>query len=131
MKKSIRFKIAMFLVCALVAITSVFPKGESEVITENQYLGTKSPYPVPVNEKYTKAPAGYEASFIYLLNRHGSRNLSSFKYDKTWLELLSIAEKEGQLTEMGKTLKVEMQKLADWEVGKYGTVNIIRSSRTL
>ena len=72
---------------------------------QDLYLGSKVPYPEPGDVELTPPPAGYEADFIYWLNRHGSRNLSGFKYDKSWLDMIALAESEGQLTEMGKSCK--------------------------
>jgi len=86
----------------------------------DMYLGSKIPYPGPGKAELTPIPEGYEANFIYWVNRHGSRNLSSFKYDKAWLELLVFAESEGQLTKKGKVLLKEIQKIVEHEKGRYG-----------
>jgi multiple inositol-polyphosphate phosphatase / 2,3-bisphosphoglycerate 3-phosphatase len=88
------------------------------------FLGSKTPYPV-TGTAYTSAPAGYEPAFIYFAGRHGSRNLSGFKYDKTWLDLLGEAEKAGQITNMGKFLKTEIQKIADFEKDRYGLLTTL------
>ena len=86
----------------------------------DMYLGSKIPYPGPGKPELTPIPEGYEANFIYWVNRHGSRNLSGFKYDKAWLELLVFAESEGQLTKKGKVLLKEIQKIVEHEKGRYG-----------
>jgi len=91
---------------------------------ESTYQGSKSPYPYEKTE-YTAAPAGYQPAFIYVAGRHGSRNLSGFKYDKAWSDLLTEAEKNGQLTEMGKALKADVQKVIEFEQGKYGELTIM------
>lgn len=90
--------------------------------TERLYLGSKTPYPYEQTE-YTTPPAGYQPAFIYIAGRHGSRNLSSYKYDKAWFDLLTEAEKTGQITEMGKTLKAEVQKIIEFEKDKYGDLS--------
>lgn len=82
------------------------------------YLSSKTPYPYESSE-YTKAPIGYDLVFINYVGRHGSRHLSSSKYDKTLFELLSIAEKEGEITPLGKELKDEIGRLMKVEEGKY------------
>ncbi|MCM3171867.1 MULTISPECIES: histidine-type phosphatase [unclassified Paenibacillus] len=88
------------------------------------YRGTKTPYPFENTTSYTAAPAGYEPVFINFVGRHGSRHLSSSKYDKTLYELLSIAEKDGQITNLGKELKKEIAKLMDIEKDNYGLLSI-------
>ncbi|WP_020612748.1 histidine-type phosphatase [Sediminispirochaeta bajacaliforniensis] len=112
---------SVFLLCTSACNTTGnhAESGKSEV-SGSLFLGSKSPYPVPTNLVYTEAPAGYEASFLYVLHRHGSRNLSGFKYDKAWLELLDAARKDGQLTEAGTMLYGEIKQIADYEIGKYG-----------
>ena len=111
MKKA-RILIGLALVFAM-----LFSLGVSAA--DMKFLGSKTPYPEPGKVAYTAAPAGYAPSFLYIAGRHGSRNLSGFKYDKTWLELLAEAEKAGQITDMGKALKAEIQAIADFEKGKY------------
>jgi multiple inositol-polyphosphate phosphatase/2,3-bisphosphoglycerate 3-phosphatase len=112
--KSKTVKLFIGLLMLFVMILNVGLAADAEIL----YLGSKTPYPYQ-NVEYTAAPAGYEPGFIYLAGRHGSRNLSGFKYDKTWMELLNEAEKDGQLTEKGKTLKVEIQKISDFEKERY------------
>lgn len=87
------------------------------------YLSSKTPYPYETTE-YTKAPKGYYLVFINYVGRHGSRHLSSSKYDKTLFELLSIAEKDGEITPLGKELKDEIGRLMKVEEGKYGLLTI-------
>jgi multiple inositol-polyphosphate phosphatase/2,3-bisphosphoglycerate 3-phosphatase len=101
----------------LLTLTLIFTLGLAAA-GENLYLGSKTPYPYG-KVSYTVAPVGYEPVFIYFAGRHGSRNLSGFKYDKTWLELLTAAEKTGQITQLGKTLKADIQKITDFEQGRY------------
>lgn len=87
------------------------------------HLSSKTPYPYELTE-YTVAPKGYELAFINYVGRHGSRHLSSSKYDKTLFELLSIAEKDGEITDLGKELKIEIARLMKVEEGKYGLLTI-------
>ena len=56
-----------------------------------KYLGTKQPYQYEKIE--VRVPEGYKPFFINHLGRHGSRHLSSAKYDKSIYELLDMAEK--------------------------------------
>ncbi len=121
---------------AFVLTASIFPSGHKDsgipetINSAHQsgdflFLGSKVPYPEPESMSYTAIPEGYDASFIYWLNRHGSRNLSGFKYDKSWLDMIALAEKEGQLTEMGKTVKADIQRIANYEAGKYGLLTLL------
>ena len=87
------------------------------------YLSSKTPYPYEVTN-YTEVPKGYELVFINYVGRHGSRHLSSKKYDITLFDLLSIAEKDGEITDAGKELKVEVEKLLKAEAGNYGLLTI-------
>lgn len=93
-------------------------------INDNQgYRGTKTPYPF-TKASYTAAPEGYEPTFINFVGRHGSRHLSGSKYDKTLMELLTIAEKDGQITNLGKELKHEIGKLMEVEKDNYGLLSV-------
>lgn len=90
---------------------------------ENPHLSTKTPYPyVPVT--YTPAPEGYQPVFINYVGRHGSRHLSSAKYDKTLSELLELAEQEEQLTEEGQALQQHLRRFMEVESGLYGELSI-------
>ena len=89
---------------------------------KQEYLGTKSPY-LYEKEAYTEAPKGYKPIFINHVGRHGSRHLSSSKYDKTLMELLTIAEKEGAITNLGKELKGEIARLMEVEKENYGLLS--------
>ncbi len=118
----------------LLLTTSIFASGnkdagpavaEADVSVQDLYLGSKVPYPGPGTAELTPPPAGYEADFIYWLNRHGSRNLSGFKYDKSWLDMIALAESEGQLKEMGKVVREDIQRVADYEKGKYGLLTLL------
>lgn len=83
------------------------------------YLGTKQPYNVKEISN-TTAPNGYKPFFINHLGRHGSRHLSSPKYDVSLYELLSIAEKDNSITPEGLKLKESIAQLMEIEKGNYG-----------
>ena len=86
---------------------------------DSKYLGTKSPYPYEENH-ISAAPEDYKPVFIQYVGRHGSRHQTKAKYDITLFELLSIAEKENQITETGKELKDQIGKLIEFEKDDYG-----------
>ena len=59
-------------------------------------------YPGPTQEKLTPAPKGYKPFYISHYGRHGSRYLIG-EEDYDWpVTVLSQAEKDGKLTELGK-----------------------------
>ncbi|MGL6166753.1 MAG: histidine-type phosphatase [Fusobacteriaceae bacterium] len=84
-----------------------------------EYLGTKQPYNFE-KSIVTPTPLGYKPIFINYLGRHGSRHLSSPKYDISVFELLSIAEKDGEITAEGLNLKKKVAKIIEIEKGNYG-----------
>lgn len=95
----------------------------TSVDTKDLRLSTKTPYPyVPVS--YTPPPEGYQPIFINYVGRHGSRHLSSAKYDKTLNDLLTLAEQEQQLTETGRALQQQITRLMEVENGLYGELSI-------
>lgn len=87
--------------------------------TDFNYLGTKQPYNVK-EISTAPVPNGYKPFFINHLGRHGSRHLSSPKYDVSLYELLSIGEKEGAITPEGLELKNSIVQLMEIEKGNYG-----------
>lgn len=61
------------------------------------------PYPAENRDKsLTKAPKGYKPFYMSHLARHGSRWHSGFKTYTYPLQVLTTAEKAGELTELGK-----------------------------
>lgn len=91
--------------------------------TSDAHLSTKSPYPY-VATRYTPAPEGYQPVFINYVGRHGSRHLSSAKYDKTLSELLALAEREQQLTDAGQALQQQLTRLMEVEKDVYGELSL-------
>lgn len=54
------------------------------VASNGTYYSSKQPYVVPqqaIDMSYSAAPDGYEVTYTEMLARHGSRGLSSYKYD--------------------------------------------------
>ena len=69
------------------------------------YYSTKQPYsPAAPISSYSEAPAGFAQIYTTSVNRHGSRGLSSFKYDDLAQQMLEAAQERGQLTELGERL---------------------------
>lgn len=68
-------------------------------------LGTKATYAAPAEDvEYSKAPDEFEPVLIEHVARHGSRLLSSKKYDDLITQLWEMAKKENALTETGERL---------------------------
>lgn len=65
---------------------------------DGQYYSSKQPYVAPSDETiaaYSAAPAGYEPIYTESMARHGSRGLSSYKYDALLKKMAEAAAKDG------------------------------------
>ena len=94
-------------------------------LTDRHYQ-TKAPYrPQQDPATYEAAPAGFAPVFTQLVARHGSRGLSSLKYDLAIHNLWKKAQDEGALTPLGARLGPDVQKLmkANFLLG-YGVAGI-------
>lgn len=97
--------------------------GLAEVdVSTFDYLASKTPYPFQETE-YSAAPSGYELAFITHVGRHGSRHLSSAKYDITIKELLDSAAAAGALSARGEALRNDVAELIAIEQGNYGMLS--------
>ncbi|WP_318465517.1 histidine-type phosphatase [Photobacterium leiognathi] len=101
------------LCCALgvVGITACHSDDKPDPVTEYQ-LGTKTTYaPQQKLGTYQQAPQGYELVYSELVSRHGSRALSSFKYDDISMQVWREAQKQGALTPLGEKLGAEIERM--------------------
>lgn len=92
--------------------------------SEYQY-STKAVYqPRQASASYHAAPAGFQPVFTELVARHGSRSLSSPKYDVLTKLVWEAAAKQGALTELGQGLgaKVDAVTAANQKLG-YGLLS--------
>ncbi|MBM6731065.1 histidine-type phosphatase [Bifidobacterium pullorum subsp. saeculare] len=87
----------------------------------NTYYSSKQPYIVPqqaVDMNYSAAPEGYAITYTEMLARHGSRGLSSYKYDAL-LKLMgeTAAEENGFVSEEARnTFMSNVQAIIDANV---------------
>ena len=89
-------------------------KPSSPIIpkVEEKFYQTKTPYqPQQDITSYERAPTGYNAVFTESVARHGSRGLSSLKYDLALYNLWLKAKEEGALTSLGEQLGPDLQKM--------------------
>ncbi|WP_447528709.1 histidine-type phosphatase [Vreelandella sp. TE19] len=116
---------AAALCCGLAATQALAQvQANDENAKATTYFSTKSPYDY-VAADLTPAPEGYQPVFIQYVGRHGSRHLSSAKYDKTLFDLLTLADERGQLTAAGSELRQQIARLMAVEEGVYGELSIL------
>ena len=76
------------------------------------YYQTKTPYaPQQEAATYEAAPAGYAPVFTELVARHGSRGLSSMKYDAAFYNVWQKAAADDALTPLSQKLGADILKL--------------------
>ncbi|ENX41311.1 histidine-type phosphatase [Acinetobacter sp. NIPH 2100] len=84
----------------------------SQTITESKYYQTKTPYqPQQDLNKYEAIPQGFQPVFTELVARHGSRGLSSIKYDLALYNLWKQAKAENALTPLGEKLGADLESM--------------------
>jgi len=96
-------------------------------ICDSTYMaaGIYAAYPGPQQEVLTPAPTGYEAYYISLYNRHGSRfQPSNDRYQHT-LDRLQEAHSRGGLTPYGESLIPHLELLCDKCLGHGGQLSSV------
>ncbi|KAB1647602.1 histidine-type phosphatase [Pseudoclavibacter sp. CFCC 14310] len=91
-----RSALAVFTV-GLLAVGPLFGGVAASANEQGQYYSSKQPYPAPTASDiaaYSAAPAGYAPLYTESVNRHGSRGLSSYKYDALLALMAKTAEAE-------------------------------------
>lgn len=79
------------------------------VACTDTFLTTKTPYePQQDASSYEAPPAGFHIVFTELVSRHGSRGLSSVKYDAAAYNMWLKAQADGALTPLGATLGADI-----------------------
>ena len=83
---------------------------EPPKVDNSLYLQTKVPYqPQQKISTYSAVPNGYSPVFTELVARHGSRGLSSIKYDLALYNLWLKAKEENALTDLGLKLGPDLE----------------------
>lgn len=86
--------------------------NNSVVSTRTGYYATKTNYqPQQDASTYEAAPAGYSPVYTELVARHGTRGLSSMKYDDAILNMWTQAKADGALTDLGTQLGADVEKI--------------------
>lgn len=87
-------------------------QSSPEQNTSSKYYQTKTPYqPQQDLKKYEAIPQGFKPVFTELVARHGSRGLSSIKYDLALYNLWKQAKAENALTPLGEKLGADLENM--------------------
>lgn len=87
-------------------------QSSTETGTPSKYYQTKTPYQPQQNlNKYEAIPSGFQPVFTELVARHGSRGLSSIKYDLALYNLWKQAKAEQALTPLGEQLGADLESM--------------------
>lgn len=106
--------------------TSETTATTTPAVTRTGYYATKTNYtPQQEASTYEAAPAGFSPVYTELVARHGTRGLSSMKYDDAVLNMWTQAKADGALTALGEKLGADVEKImqANFLMG-YGVTGI-------
>ena len=114
-----------FLILLLVA-PMVYAQTTREDLQKDKIrmLANYAPYGKP-SMKQTPAPKGYKPFYISHYARHGSRHLISNSAYHYLIPLMEKAEKEDQLTDLGKTMLERARKGYAHAKGKGGELSLL------
>lgn len=97
-----------------VAVASTIAITPAQAADGATYYSTKQPYsPAAAISTYSQPPAGFTQIYTTSVNRHGSRGLSSFKYDDLAQQMLTAAKERGQLTDLGERLIPQVEAMIE------------------
>lgn len=84
------------------------------------FSGSKTAYQYDETKPFTMIPKGYQAFYINHIGRHGSRYISKSKFEDVAFNILLLAKKENQLTDMGKDLLRQVISIRQLNKNHYG-----------
>lgn len=96
MNKQSKMRRALGSGVAGVAALAMLATGTAHAANDT-YYSSKQPYIVPqqaLDMSYSAAPEGYTITYTEMLARHGSRGLSSYKYDALLMKMAETAKAE-------------------------------------
>lgn len=85
--------------------SGVYPAPAGDYATKTAYQPRQSA------DSYEAPPAGFAKVYAGLVARHGTRGLSSMKYDDAVLNLWTRAQADGALTALGRQLGPDVEKI--------------------
>lgn len=110
---NILFKTTVLAASLLLAACNNNDDQEAQIApstNSSKYYQTKTPYqPQQDLKSYEQAPTGFQPVFTELVARHGSRGLSSLKYDLALYNLWKQAKVENALTPLGEQLGADLE----------------------
>lgn len=113
---------------AMALLTGCNSDNDSSSATGSDYqYSTKAVYVARQDaDSYEVAPVGFTPVFTELVARHGSRSLSSPKYDVLTKQIWDAASRQGALTDLGQKLgaKVDAVTAANRQLG-YGLLSAV------
>ncbi len=113
---------------AMTLLTGCNSDNDSSSATGSDYqYSTKAVYVARQDaDSYEVAPVGFTPVFTELVARHGSRSLSSPKYDVLTKQIWDAASRQGALTDLGQKLgaKVDAVTAANRQLG-YGLLSAV------
>ncbi|WP_435080792.1 histidine-type phosphatase [Clavibacter michiganensis] len=109
---SVALALALGIAAGGSALPALAATGTGAGSADRTYYSSKTPYaPQGTAADLAPAPAGFAPVYTESVARHGSRALSSFKYDSLTTQVWEQARSEGALTTLGQTLGPEVAKL--------------------
>jgi hypothetical protein len=90
---------------AILAVAIAFSVAQPALAAAKSNYTSKTPYaPAQDMATYQRPPKGFTPVFTQHVARHGSRGLSSRKYDDLTLQIWTAAKEQGALTPLGQQL---------------------------
>ena len=114
-----------FVVTCVTIILGLIPGPQDGNTVAGRMYASEAPYGNAATSKIAEPPEGYKLFFIETIGRHGSRTATGDEEEKRALKLWRQAEKQGALTENGKTLKDDIERFqaAEKKIG-YGQLTL-------